>query len=984
MDTLFQQIDTCPDLYAIRQLIFVNSAAYAYTEIRVDQHTALFGRNNLGKTSMLNALKLFLLPEENFKLCDRKFGFRSKAGDSYSTQESFSYYFPDQNSFILLEAENLYGPFCILLHQGRKEFSYARIVVPCAYEEIRHLFWDFSADCNEGLGAPMETLSLSSIQKTLHAQGGEALHDSRTVRERLFSHRPLSREEGRYCLLPLKQGGTERELAAWKQLIHLAFDIGANDSRTLPDALATIVEGEKQRKADELSVDLNQILLDYDTLRQERDDLQRISNAQEDWDRFDTCYRQYESQSREVGQFYIDLKAALAAEQSTIDPLIEKAVQAYQVALDALNSAKAGFAKTNNRVKHLEGSREELERQLNKFEHAVKQISEIQRAYPGLEPDELLVELQQQSARKATFVEDLKDEGKRRLRMEQLNHNLILDRKKHDRVSGQLADQKLSVLDQLDGVSATVLYNLAPALAEATPTLDQQSYQVIQQFAQLFDVRENTLVLCGEPVPNVTASPYNPEAMRRQLEQQLAKLQCDIKEQESDLKALRASCLFTQVEQREKLKFEEAELSLLNSNIILLKGRDTYIQQFNEAKKALAELQQQVTEARKSAETYKKQYDDSLGHEQLKRESLEGLNTQKQKLSENQDRLKLLGSNHAVLRGWASSLAPAARTMPDDAFSVLDQQCADMGELQRELMEALRKLLSQQLLESDGSEAYQVSFDMAHVKGLRQQFERLFSTLEGLRMDYDNRVRAHNKHTSIQMDVLQDAGRQVKGFIAEINREFSVYSVSNLEEVQLICDLHPRFQLLLDDLGKINLHGEELHDERLYQRLNDFCNEFFRDVGRHGRVLQMHQLIEKVRYRYRLSGQDQFTENAQSNGTTSMVNSLLLSILLKRLLAKDAQICLPLVMDEMGSIDQQNLQTAVNIAEQHGFVLFGASPDISAEIVHAVSHYIYLGMFKATEKAYSKQRRVIYHGACESLRPLSTRDGMDELAEADA
>lgn len=172
MDTLFQQIDTCPDLYAIRQLIFVNSAAYAYTEIRVDQHTALFGRNNLGKTSMLNALKLFLLPEENFKMCDRKFGFRSKTGDSYSTQESFNYYFPDQNSFILLEAENLYGPFCILLHQGRKDFSYARIVVPCAYEKIRHLFWDFAADCNEGLGAPIETLSLSSIQKTLHAQGG--------------------------------------------------------------------------------------------------------------------------------------------------------------------------------------------------------------------------------------------------------------------------------------------------------------------------------------------------------------------------------------------------------------------------------------------------------------------------------------------------------------------------------------------------------------------------------------------------------------------------------------------------------------------------------------------------------------------------------------------------------------------------------------------------------------------------------------------
>jgi hypothetical protein len=53
-------------LVGVRQLVFVNSAAYAYTQIpqiRVDQHTALLGANHLGKTPMLNALKLFMLPE---------------------------------------------------------------------------------------------------------------------------------------------------------------------------------------------------------------------------------------------------------------------------------------------------------------------------------------------------------------------------------------------------------------------------------------------------------------------------------------------------------------------------------------------------------------------------------------------------------------------------------------------------------------------------------------------------------------------------------------------------------------------------------------------------------------------------------------------------------------------------------------------------------------------------------------------------------
>jgi len=132
-------------------------------------------------------------------------------------------------------------------------------------------------------------------------------------------------------------------------------------------------------------------------------------------------------------------------------------------------------------------------------------------------------------------------------------------------------------------------------------------------------------------------------------------------------------------------------------------------------------------------------------------------------------------------------------------------------------------------------------------------------------------------------------------------------------------------------------------------------------------TLSMEQIIQKVQYRYRLEGQTGFDNKEQSNGTTSMVNCLLLSILLKRLLRRDAQICIPLVMDEMGSLDRANLKTATRIAEARGFVLFGASPDISSEIVQAVRNYVNLGSFRATDASYSEKRRVIYHSYCERL-----------------
>ena len=62
--------------YSVKKLIAINSISYCYTELPIDRHCALFGRNNLGKTSLLNALKLHLFPEISFNDCKAKFAFK--------------------------------------------------------------------------------------------------------------------------------------------------------------------------------------------------------------------------------------------------------------------------------------------------------------------------------------------------------------------------------------------------------------------------------------------------------------------------------------------------------------------------------------------------------------------------------------------------------------------------------------------------------------------------------------------------------------------------------------------------------------------------------------------------------------------------------------------------------------------------------------------------------------------------------------------
>lgn len=96
-------------LISISRFVAVDSAGVAITEIDLREGGILIGGGNIGKTSLLNAIRLFLLPEENFKNSKKKFGFADKEGKFYSDDESFEHYFPSNSSFLILECDNYLG-----------------------------------------------------------------------------------------------------------------------------------------------------------------------------------------------------------------------------------------------------------------------------------------------------------------------------------------------------------------------------------------------------------------------------------------------------------------------------------------------------------------------------------------------------------------------------------------------------------------------------------------------------------------------------------------------------------------------------------------------------------------------------------------------------------------------------------------------------------------------------------------------------------
>lgn len=76
--------------FTFKQIVLVNSGKYCYVKVPLNEHICLLGANNGGKTSILNSMKFFLLPEENLHDCERKFGLKTRTVSMAATPPTSS------------------------------------------------------------------------------------------------------------------------------------------------------------------------------------------------------------------------------------------------------------------------------------------------------------------------------------------------------------------------------------------------------------------------------------------------------------------------------------------------------------------------------------------------------------------------------------------------------------------------------------------------------------------------------------------------------------------------------------------------------------------------------------------------------------------------------------------------------------------------------------------------------------------------------
>lgn len=258
--------------------------------------------------------------------------------------------------------------------------------------------------------------------------------------------------------------------------------------------------------------------------------------------------------------------------------------------------------------------------------------------------------------------------------------------------------------------------------------------------------------------------------------------------------------------------------------------------------------------------------------------------------------------------------------------------------------------------------------------------QTVFLNLEQAKVKYRETLSHHNNTAAAAARIIENVEGIVSNFIKNINDEIKGYKISNLTSVTLVAELHKQYVDMTRTLNRIGSRTDELLSESFYMQISNFQSNFYnKQTGK----VEIDKIIEKVRYQFVRN--DAVEDTPQSNGTNCMINSVLLALLLQRLVPDDLSLSIPVVFDEVGSLDEKNFQEILKVMEEHNLHLFVANPEQNGVIASVLDIYHNLSLFRASDVGVLNKAEAIYYpGMEERLVDLEHEPRDEELLEVNA
>lgn len=936
------------DTIIYRKIILVDSAGLGFVEIPIDHHAILLGKGNVGKSSILNAIRLFLLPENNFHKSQLKFGFRVPKKDAYySNDEAYQHYFPSSRSFLIIEVQNYVGTHCQILHRSNN-LGYGRIFTPFEFNRIRHLFWELGND-DQGIGRAVDDLSVNSLTATLKKMSShtQIASDPSKIKKLLYGTGDfLDPEAIRYALFPLLKPD-DASIESLRALVLLLFEMNAGN-KTVTTAIANIMEAGKKRDEDVLDFNIDAFFTKHDELKKEEARLTRIKNAQPAFQSLKASYSRY-MQLQDLEARYQSFEKAVSEAESRLANERQSNDKVYESCKETKLSAeiyRQELADKRTGLKELLRADKALQIDSTR---ALKTYEQIRLEFPDdISDSDILDNLIADKQDKTEDIEALLNSEKNIQRRQHLEKKLSEKRAQYESLILSKENGAFRISEQINSQVQSVLAAVNKGLILANPNraLTTNEIDKLTQFSSLFTESNETYQFFDRNFQKQNAAVDIDE------QRDISELKAEIVSYEKSLKSITVENDQNPLLKKKQLQDLQKQLEKTIADLEVVQHIGFHRKQMSDVSKRVEQNTKLLQETEQDLEKANTEFNSALSKLNDAKQDSEKIKSKSSNLILIKGRLKTLSNRYPrLLEGEA--LTDELKDISIDMVDVFEEQLQLFDKLKIEVLSTLKEMHHERLFSF--REILETPDDGTIMRAV-QELSRVFDELPEHEAFLRARIHEHNESVASYTKILRDTSDYIARFENSLNRSFASVQINDLEKVEVNISVHPKFRNLIGEIVKLNIHGEQLPSEQFYDRLRVFVDEFFRDEESR---LTMDKILTALSYKTQKRHESFMQAKEQSTSTTELINFQLVQVLLDRMTVNGMRVQMPLVYDEIANVNLDQFDWLLPHLEDNGFSLFSASTySASSELIHKVGRFIEIGSTR-TGRPYHQGRDIV-------------------------
>lgn len=940
------------DQFKINMIIYINTEHSNYLEANLNQDILNFsGDNGKGKTSKIKALKMLLTPENNFRDATKKYGFVAKNNLKYENKEAYNFYFPDDRSYIISEHENEYGVFCQLLMKDKNELSIARGFVPLPYKEIKEWFMKKSDIVDNEKGYVATKIINDLVKEKIKESGGIVVTDKNKMKDLMFFKSNLIDIQEKYNIIKLERPEDDG-IDLFANILEMLLNGMKNES--VKDIIINLCKSNNLGKGD-MDLKINDQIEKFEEIIEKINSLNKKKNHYQTYKKLKDLQEEYLSYSEIMKNVFIQNDILKREEQCARDKeqIISDELKKTNEERDRLNeNYSKGEGVFEERIKNKEkeinknnlaiiDKNKKIESYLKNEEIKVNAIKEVNTLFSELNDKNDLEILNILTKKYNELSENIKEGFKNdqglSSKLKSLKNDIIYHEKEIKKLNNEkysIENQSLTDLERKELITVNEIFNYNFSIEEY-----KNNKGKISQILSCFNIADEKINLNSVLIGKIIYKENRDiKSVIEELEENKKELTLinNLKEEvefklEQYQKEKNEFLTNRAITERKinKIKNLISDLKLNNEIDVFnykenIKERDRVV---NENEIVQNEINILINEYNEFKEKKHKEISDvkvKLGEIDAKnrknKEKIISLNIKRSKI--NPIIVELNYSNYSY-----TSTNEIKGDLDENFFETIIQENKKRNNVLEKLIQTINSFVNDEIILPENNEWLEWGEKLPY-KEIKKSIEQLDSQFEDLERNLkleEESIETDRQSIVKYLTKIINMKKIVETKIREVNESIDKNgkNTSSIEGFKINYKINSTIETLCVYSAEL-VENKVVFDQEKYRGLISYLHDLTKNLGD---IINYSNVVDSVSINILQNGKE---VAIGSEGTQVMLNILFVSSVFDELLLqKGTSMQLPIIVDEIGKLDDNNKYKIISLAKEKDYRLIATTPSLS-------------------------------------------------------